>query len=447
MSIKVLLGRLRRSGIYPLGVGLAVIMGLLGAPRDASAQGSTWVGANLARSVETARWRWGSLRANGSLNVNNAGYDSDVYYGYLESPVPDLTLSVGVPVQLLWPVSKKLLIDVFESPEYLYFRETKKERGWNNTLTGSMHWALKKLYVKAGTDYRNVRQRLSPELDVIVRQKMDRYTGTLLAQTSRKTSLAFLYDRSQFRYGGSEFEGTPLAQTLNRTENRYDAILYVEPSAKVRSFLDGQYGSYVFSEIGSDFKNAHSYAVFGGLDFVPSAGEARALEPVQGHIGLGYKKLDVLDPAFTDGSGFVGAVNVSSGIIKRVVGRAFFLRDFQFSFRADTAYYASTTYGGGMTYVLSRHASLSYDFSLFSGSYPQPGSTGAGGAAAIRFANHQLEWHIRVTRDLRISALGALSRRTLMEDHSVRNRGFIGFSLIYGTPAAPIASPASSLVR
>jgi len=146
-------------------------------PGTALGQGQTWAGTSLAEMIESARWRAGALRFNASLNLSNVGYDTDVYYGYLEEPTPDFTLTGRVPFQALLPLSKKIVLEVNESPEYMFYLETEKERAWNNVFSGRIHFALEKLYVQAGGMLSNVRHRMGPEFDVNVREKFDRLDG------------------------------------------------------------------------------------------------------------------------------------------------------------------------------------------------------------------------------------------------------------------------------
>jgi hypothetical protein len=119
-------------------------------------------------------------------------------------------------------------------------------------------------------------------------------------------SLALLYGGSQYDYGDAEFGGTRLAEILNRKENYFDFVTYFQPNSRVRFFLDGQYGTYTFTEVASNFKDTRSYGAFCGLEFIPRTGETRRVAGVQGSISLGYKRFDVIDPQFVDASGFVG---------------------------------------------------------------------------------------------------------------------------------------------
>ena len=145
----------------------------------------------------------GALGLSGStrrLNLTNVGYDTDVYYGYLDEPTPDFTLKASVPLQVLFPLSKKIVLELNESPEYMFYLETEKERAWNNVFGSRVHFALEKLYIQAGGTLSNVRQRMGPELDVNVREKFDRLDGTVLWQTSRSTSFAAIYEFTRYDY-------------------------------------------------------------------------------------------------------------------------------------------------------------------------------------------------------------------------------------------------------
>lgn len=410
-------------------------------------QGNTWAGTSLAQMVEAARWRVGAFRINASLALTNAGYDTDIYYGYLDEAVPDYTFSAGVPVQVLLPLSKKVVLDVFDSPQYVFYLDTNKERTWNNIFRGQVHFAFDRFYVQAGGGLSNNRQRLSPELNINVRQKEDSLDGTVLWQASRAMSLALLYGGSQFYYGDAEFGGTSIAETLNRKESYFDLVSYLQPSSRVRLFVDGQFGTYTFTEAASSFKDTRSYGVFGGLEFVPREGEARPVEPVQGSISLGYKLFDILDPLLADGSGFVGAVDISAGLFKRTTGRAFFSRDFAFSAYSSGTFFLSTTYGGGISRRMSRRATFSYDLSFSRSSYPEAAGGGMPIGQNFQYTTHNFSLNVTLARNLGITFLGTLSKRGLDEPGLGRNRNFFGLNLVYGNPSGTISAPSRGLSR
>lgn len=415
---------------------------LICAPKKAYGQGNTWAGANLQQMVDAARWKFGLLRVNAAFSLVNAGYDSDVYYGHFNDPVPDFTLSAGLPIQVLVPASKKIVFDFFENPQYLYYLDSKNERAWNNTFRGRAHIAMENFYIRVGGGLSNVRRRLSPELDVNFRQKTNSLEGLFLWQASRRTSLAMVYGGADYDHEDAVFSGTNIAERLNRIENLFDLVVYLQPSARARFFLDGQYGTYALPETTEITRDAQSYGIFGGLEFIPREGELVPAARVQGSISLGYIRFDMKAPQFVDGAGLAGTVNLSVGLLRRTTTRAFFSRGFQFSVYSGASYYIATSYGAGITRLLSRRVSMSYGFSFGRSDYPE--AEGGGGiplGPSYRYTTHTVSLDIRLARNLSMTFSGTFMRRLLVEIGSAWNRNFIGFNLVYGYPPAGISTP------
>jgi hypothetical protein len=436
-----------KSRLCILSAAIALLAWLVLLTGSVFGQERTWAGMSLAQMLEAARWRVGAFRINAALTLTNAGYDTDIYYGYFVEPVPDYTFSAAVPVQVLLPLCKRIVLDLVDSPQHLFYLETTKERAWNNFFKGQVHFTLEKFYIQAGGGLSNIRQRLSPELNINIRQKEDSLGGTFLWQTSREISIALLYGEARYDYGDAEFAGTSIAEILNRKEKYFDFVAYLQPSSRVRLFVDGQYGRYTFMEVTSSFKDTRSYGVFGGLAFVPREGEARPVEPVQGSISLGYKRFDILDPLLADGSAFVGMVDVSAGLFKRTTGRAFFSRDFAFSAFSSGTFYQSTTYGGGVSRRLSRRATFLYDLMFSRSTYPEAGGGGIPGGRNFRYTMHTFSLSVRLARHLGMTFQGTLGKRAMDESGPARSRNFFGFSLVYGFPAGTISAPARGLAR
>lgn len=430
-----------------LGAGIVLVIWHFFAPVAVFGQGNTWVGTSLAQMVEAARWKIGAFRINAALELTNVGFDTDIYSGYLGEAIPDYTFSASLPVQVLLPLGKKVVLDLFDSPQYVFYLETEKERAWNNIFRGDIHFALERFYIQAGGGLSNVRQRLSPELNINIREKEDSLNGTLLWQASREISMALLYRGARYDYGDAEFGGTNIAETLNRKENYIDLIVYLQPSSKIRLFIDGQYGTAAFKESASSFKDTKSYGIYGGLAFVPPESGARPIDPLQGSISLGYKRFNIIDPLLSDGSGFVGAVEISAGLFKRTTGRAFFSRNFAFSAYSSGTFYLSTTYGVGLSRRLSRRATFFYDLSFSRGSYPEAESGGIPSGQSYRYTTHNFRISAQLARNLEVSFLGLFSRRAIGDPVVFRNRNFYGISMTYGFAAGSISAPVGGLAR
>lgn len=424
--------------------GLVSGLWLFGSPGKLCGQGNTWAGESLAQMVEAARWKLGFLRVNAALELNNVGYDSDIYYGYLDDPVDDFTLSAAVPVQVLCPVTKRLVLDVYDSPQYLFYLDTDRERAWNNTFRSQVHLALARFYIQAGGGSSSVRQRLSPELNINVRQKEDSLNATLLWQTSQEVSLALLGGAVRYDYGDAEFGGTSIAEALNRKESSLALVAYIQPNPRIRFSLDGRTETYVFTEEGTDARDARSYGIFGGFELIPREGEIVQAARLQGSLSLGYMRLDMKDPQSVDGSGLAGEVNLSAAFLRRTTARINYSRGFQFSVFSGAQYLVATAYGAGITRLFSRHAFLSYDLSIGKGSYPE-GGTGGGTPHEFTYTMHSVTLNTTLARNLTMRFFGMVGRRASSEAGLAGNRSFFGFSLVYGAPPQSVSAPASRM--
>jgi hypothetical protein len=423
---------------------LALASWLCSTPPEASCQGNTWAGTNLAQMIDAVGWRLGFLRVNAAFTLANAGYDTDVYYGHLDEPVPDWTFSAGLPVQVLLPLSKKIVLDLSDTPQYLFYLDTVRERALNNTFRGQVHFALNKVYVRAGGGLSDVRRRMSPELDINVREKRDGLDGLVLWQASRTTSFALAYGRTKYDYRDAEYLGTPISERLDRVVQFFNLINYYQPSARTRLLLDGQYGTYAFTGGTSSIGDARSYGVFAGVEFLPRVGEIVGSAGIRGSIKLGYMRFDIVDPEFVDGSGFAGEADVTVDLAKRTSAHVFFSRGYQFSIYSGATFFLSTSYGAGLSQRLSRKATLAYDVSFGHSSYPEDGDVQG---IRNRRTGHSFSLSLRLARHLNVTLLAMLNRRVQDATDLSRNRNFFGFSLTYGFSGGGLSAPGGGAGR
>lgn len=423
-----------------------LILGSGGGAAAVFAQGNTWVGSSLIRVVETAPWRLGFLRINAAVELLNSGYDSDVYYGYLEEASPDLTLTAGLPIQIWAPLSKKVVLEFTDNPQYLFFLDTRRERAFNNSFAGNIHFAFERFYLRGGGSLSNVRRRLSPELDINVRERVDSVNGLALWQSSRKASLAVIYEGASYDYGDAEFGGASISETLNRTEHSIDLVAYIQATPRLRLFTNGQYGRYDFPAGLPLERDARSLGIYAGFEFTPREGEVLSLARIDGRVSLGYIRLEMDSPSIRDAAGISGEVNLSAMPLRRTTVRAVFSRGFQFSVFSGTNYYLQTTYGGGVSRQLSNRISLSYDLVFGGSEYPEA-EDGEGPVPGYRYRTHSAVLSIGLAPRLTLSLIGTLGRRTIVQTDSTRNRNFFGFNLVYGAPIGRVAVPMAALSR
>jgi len=407
------------------------------------------MGASLEQIVSSARWKVGSLRYNAALSLNNAGYDSDIYFGMTANPVPDFTLSAGIPFRLFLPIKKRIVFDISENPQCLFFLKTKKERALNNDFSSYLHFLFDRFYLRGEVGFSNVRERLSPELTINIRQKESNLGGLALWQVSKGASVAIQYRSSIYTYDNPPDGSFNIGASLNRREGLLSFTAYLQQISKTRFFLAAEYGSYAFSETVSRFKDSRSYGIYGGVEFLPAPEGRRDDRGIQGTINLGFKRFNILDPQTKDFSGLVGKTSVSIGVFKLTSVGGFFSRDLQFSAYSSLAYYIMTSYGGGISRLLSKKSRLEYDLSFGNGTYPS-GLTGGGGpppGTLLRYIYHSLGFFSQLRRELEFSLLASLGTRGGYAGIPGSKRYLIGFSLTYGVSPGGVPTLANPFSR
>lgn len=418
------------------GLSAAFLLGSV--PTRAFAQGQTWIGQMLEQSIKSAWGKAGSLRYIAALQADSAGYDSDIYFGMLANRVPDYTLSAGPDIRVFLPVKKRVIFDIADSPRYIFFARTERERALNNAFNGNLHLVFNRIYVQAGAVLVNAKQRLNTELNLNVRVKTDDYSGLVLWQASKEMSFALRYQRSKYAYENLASEATDFQANLDRTESFAHFLAYLQQRSRIRLFLDSEYGTYRFTNRLSSFKDSRSYGVYAGAEFVPPAGGYEGeTSGMRGSLSLGYKRLDVIDHSQKDYSGLAGNATFSLGIMRLTALRLFFSRSPQFSGYSGRIYFLETAYGIGLSRSLSKHVLLTYDFSYSRSDYPAAEAAGASPTAtsSFRYETHSLRLGFRMRKDLQFSLLADLGRRSQPSAlRPVSHRAFVGFSLTYGHP-------------
>jgi hypothetical protein len=415
---------------------LLALASFLLAPHPAHGWGNTWMGTLLEQVVSAARWRAGAFRVNAALDLGNAGYDSDIYYGSVLNPIPDYTFTAGPAVQFLLPLKKKVVFDFIDSPQYIFYLHTKRERAWNNIFRGQVHFAFDRFYIKAGGGLTNARQRLSTELPVNVRLNEKDLGGLILWQVSKGASLALQYGTFTYNYGTETFGGINIGESLNRTENYINFTAYLHQHLRTRLYLNGEYGSFAFKEQASRFRNSRSYGIYGGVEFVPAAEGQALTSGVHGRINIGYKRFGLLANRNNHFAGLVGNTDISLGIFRLTALHGYFLRNVQFSAFSDVAYYLETLYGVGLSRYIDRRVILTYNVYFSRNRYPQGESSGGVPLEGIidRYTTHTLNLNIALRRDLAFGLIASLGKRAMNPFAPAGNRCFLGINLIYGYP-------------
>ncbi|HNS06141.1 MAG TPA: hypothetical protein PKH53_09065, partial [Candidatus Saccharicenans sp.] len=91
------------------------------AAADSFAQSSNWLANNVLSLFQNAPWKLGSIRAYRQFTLGNAGYDSDIYYGYYDTHYPDVSFKAGPAFQWFAPLSKLIIFDSYQSIDGVFY--------------------------------------------------------------------------------------------------------------------------------------------------------------------------------------------------------------------------------------------------------------------------------------------------------------------------------------
>jgi len=398
----------------------AIFILLIGSPEHLHSYGKTWLGRNLEWQVKNAGFSLGPFRVKAQFVLSNAGYDTNLYYGAAGEPVKDLTFTAGPAFYIYLPIKKKIIFSIYESPQYVYFRETQRERTWNNYFRGQVHFVFNRLVASAGVGRSEAKQRWNTETDVPIFRREGSVQGSLSWQPAKKTSFNLSYRMARYDYGESDLEGFSFADKLNRDETYLNFSAYREVSSQTRLFLDAEYGLYDFANPGNQ-KNSKSYGGYGGFEFSP-------LGKIEGRVKIGYRYLDAIWPQKKDYRGIVGDSNVSVRPMRALAARAFYKRDVQFSIWYNNTYFLENRYGIGGSIYISRNIRLDYDYNRGRNDYPQDFDVQK---RRDDYQLHAVGFYIRLRKDV---ALGIIASRWVRDsnlDWADDNRDFVGFNLTY----------------
>lgn len=426
-------------------VGIAVILSVLLFPGRTFGWGNTWMGISLKQIVDTARGKMGPFRYNTAFQVGNAGYYSDIYYGNTLDLVPDYTFTAGPQLSLFLPLKNVIVFDISEIPQYVFYLHTERERVLNNIFRGRMHFVLEKLYFQIGGGLSTSKQRMSTEVYINARSKMNDLEGLAFWQISKESAIALQYRFSTLRYENPE-EGEFNQGILNRNENYINITASLQGTTRTRFFLDAEYGSFVFTEAISSFKDSRSYGIYGGIEFLPPTAGSEQSRGIQGSFNLGYKRFDILDPEHKDYKGLVGNTNIMLNIFKLTTLSGAFIRDVQFSVYSGIGYYIQSVYMAGISRDLTKRINISYSLTFNQYDYVEPEVGGIDGAR-IESINHNFGIGLRLKDNLSLNLMSSLGERNSDFFEQINHRFFIGFNLSYGRFPGNITMPRSPLSR
>lgn len=384
-------------------------------------QAETWKARQLRLAWEQSAWRFGPLRIQPAIFIREAGYDSNIYYQ--PQPVSDFWLTAGPAADAYLMVKKRIIIHMFESPQYVFFLKTKRERTWNNYFNGDVSISLNRFLLTIGGSLNNARERWNTEIDIRPRRKEEGGFISFLYQKSYRLSFELNVRKVNYNYESIEYGSINIHDRLSHLEDYLSAKLYYRLNPRIQFFLEGQWGSYDFKNPAS-LGNSKSQTIYSGFEFSPAG-------RIQGQIRIGYKRFETLSPGLPDFRGLVGDTSVSWELLRPLVLRGSFRRDVDFSIWYDNPFYVGSNWSVGSSfYFLKRKFRFDYTFSQIKNNYPLPAAPGS----ATRIDQYLLNsfgLYYRIKKNVGLGVLAGTWKRRMDVLNWDADRKFIGLDLIY----------------
>lgn len=349
-------------GSFPKTVKLATVTALLifnGGAKLAHGQ-SYQTFQNTVEKIRTEyRWKVGPFRIFPRIQLRDIGYDDNIYNQRDdEDPVSDFSGTFSPEIKSYVLFRKFLILALTENPEYVFYTELTRERGWNNSLSSEIRLLVFNRFVISGRyGSSNYKRRATSEFDIRAREFIDGISGSIFYETTRQTALGISYEIQNISYEDISFrdQEISLSRKLSRKEKSQNMEFYYRIFSDSTFFMSAGFTDYSFSHFESRERDSYSYRINSGV-FFPILGTLR------GTLSLGYKKLVPRYSRHRSFSGLVGDTSLSfrSGRFALRVG---YERDIPFSYSENNLYFIENRYGAGITIYLTDFVRVDYDMS------------------------------------------------------------------------------------
>jgi len=387
----------------------------------AESKANTWKGNDLIYLWRTAAWKIGPFHIRPALIVNNVGYDSNVYYS--PEPVKDYGFTAGPALDIYLAIRKKIMVQIYESPQYVYFNKLAKERTWNNYFQGEVYFLFNKWLFSLGSRLEDAREKWNTEIDIRPRRKEERFFASFMWQPSKKSSFSLGYTKTRYDYENLEEERYHFAEWLNREEIYVNGVWYYQISFRTRIFLEGGYGVFTFDNPLA-MRDSKSLGLYGGFEFSP-------LGRIQGRIRLGYRFVREQKSGAQYLKGFVGDSNVQVRLLRTLSLRGLYRSLEQFSAWETNTYYIENNTGlGASLYVLRQKIRIDYDYKFGRNSYLKAGKVQAG-SRVDKYDIHSLGVYFRVKSTVGIGLTAGRWRREIKIRDWKDERNFVSANVTY----------------
>jgi len=404
-------------------------------PRFFYGEGTTWLGQGLAESLNSARGKLGPFKYQAAFQIGDLGYNSDIYSGQGTKKTPDYGFNAGPIVTLYLPITKKIVIDLYDAPRYVFFSRARSERTLNNAFRGQVHFSLNRFYIQVGGGLTDAKERLSTELNLNIRHTEDSFGGIVFWQIAEKSGLALQYRETDYAFENPQDDALSISENLDRNERYFKASAYVFQDSVKRVYVDAEIVSYGFRNSNLGIKDYRSYAVLGGIEFAPVAGGEAGRKGLHGILNLGYQRFEIPDMKGKIYEGLVGNTNLSAVISRFLTINGGYSRSVQFSAFINSGHFIQTATGGGLSIALKRHLSLSYNVMISQNEYIAEEGKEFLNALPRKYQTHALSLSQRLGPNSSLNLRADLSLWRASAVDPFHRRVIIGLGIMFGLPS------------
>ncbi len=381
------------------------------------------MGYDLEQQVKAAGLALGPFRIRTVFYLTDAGYDSNVYRAPV-NPIKDFSITAGPGFNVYLPIKEKIVISIYESPQYVYFMKTESERTWNNFFNGQLNFIINRFFLAIGKGYSVAREIWNTEINTRPQRKEDSSQANLQWQLTKRSSLLFRFVRAKYIYEDLSYAGSDISRQLNREENLVNIAGNYRVSYRATFFVDFEYGSFNFRNPLNP-RDSRSRGIYSGFEFSP-------LGVFRGRINLGYKSFDVINAVIKDYRGFVGDTGISIRLLKSLTIRANYGRNVQFSAYFNNAYYLENIVGSGASLYLSKNIRWDYNYYWGRNTYPATvAGQGSSQEREDRYQSQSVGIYFRIKKNAALGVMGVLRDRKSTVASENGKQTTIGANLIY----------------
>ena len=286
-----------------------------------------------------ARMRAGPLFLTPRFTLDRLGVETNVFNSV--EPEGDFVVAASPELDLWLPFQRRALVETTVAAHGEYFRRFAGERSLNPEARSRVDVVVRRLSFFAAGRWLDTRQRPAFEIDLRARRVASGVNlggGAVLAPRL-SVELEWLQERLRFD-GDVFFEGTALAETLNRRERAGRAAVRWRRTALSTFVLAAEFRGMRFDE--SPERDSDNLIVTAGGEFHP-----RALVSGSGYVGL--RQFKALGAAVTDATRVVARADLAFDLPGNMTAAVETERDIEYSFTRLDPYYVVTRYGLAVT--------------------------------------------------------------------------------------------------